>query len=76
VRLKGLDTLKKSSNLMGIRNRDVPACSIVPQPAMLSRAPVVVLGWEEGCSNVLEEIYFSRNFRLISLLYITRALIL
>jgi hypothetical protein len=30
VRLKGLGQLKKSNNLIGIRSRDLPACSIVP----------------------------------------------
>jgi hypothetical protein len=38
VRLKGLGQLKKSSGLIGNRTRDLPACSIMPQPTTLSRA--------------------------------------
>jgi hypothetical protein len=40
VRLEELGQLKKSNNLIGDRNRDLPACSTVPQPTMLSRALV------------------------------------
>jgi hypothetical protein len=38
VRLEGLGQLKKI-DLIGIRTRDLPACSIVPQPTTLPRAP-------------------------------------
>jgi hypothetical protein len=38
VRLEGLGQLKKI-HLIGIRSRDLPACSIVPQPTTLPRAP-------------------------------------
>jgi hypothetical protein len=38
VRLKGLDKLKKI-HLFGIRTRDLPSCSIVPQPTALPHAP-------------------------------------
>jgi hypothetical protein len=38
VRLEGLGIFKKSNNLIGIRTRDLPACSIVPQPTALPRA--------------------------------------
>jgi hypothetical protein len=31
--------LKKSNDLMGNGTCDLPACSIVPQPSMLPRAP-------------------------------------
>jgi hypothetical protein len=42
MRLEGLDKLKKKSNdLIGNRTRDLPACSIVPQPTTLPRAPFV-----------------------------------
>jgi hypothetical protein len=40
VRLEGLGQLKHSSDLIGNRNRDLPACSMVPQPSTLRRAPV------------------------------------
>jgi hypothetical protein len=40
VRLEGLGQLKKKSNeLIGNWTRDLPACSIVPQPTTLPRAP-------------------------------------
>jgi hypothetical protein len=42
LRLEGLDKLK--IHLIGIRSRDLPACSIVPQPTTLPRAPDVYRG--------------------------------
>jgi hypothetical protein len=39
VRLEGLGQLKKSNNLIGNRTRNLPACSTVPQPSTLPRAP-------------------------------------
>jgi hypothetical protein len=39
VRLEGFGKLKKSNNLIGNGTRDLLACSIVPQPTTLSRAP-------------------------------------
>jgi hypothetical protein len=43
MRLKGLGQLKKSNDLIGNRTRDLPACSIVPQPTTLLRAPALSL---------------------------------
>jgi hypothetical protein len=40
VRLEGLGQLKKFSDLIGTRTRDLPVCSIVSQPTTLRRAPV------------------------------------
>jgi hypothetical protein len=40
VGLEGLGKLKKSNDLIGNRNRDLPACSIVPQPITLPRAQI------------------------------------
>jgi hypothetical protein len=37
VRLEGLSKLKKFIHLIGIQTPDLLACSIVPQPTMLSR---------------------------------------
>jgi uncharacterized lipoprotein YbaY len=37
VRLERLRNLKKSNDLIGNRNRELPACSIVPQPTALLR---------------------------------------
>jgi hypothetical protein len=34
VRLEGVDRLKKFIHLIGSRTRDLPACSIVPQPLL------------------------------------------
>jgi hypothetical protein len=42
VRLERLGQLKKI-HLIGTRTRDLPACSVVPQPTMLPRAPRVRL---------------------------------
>jgi hypothetical protein len=39
VRLEGLGQLKKSDDPIGNRIRDLPACSIVPQPTTLPLAP-------------------------------------
>jgi hypothetical protein len=38
VRLEGLGQLKKCSDFIGTRSRDLPAFSIVPQPTTLPRA--------------------------------------
>jgi hypothetical protein len=40
VRLGGFFSIKKSNDLNGNRTRGLPACSIVPQPTTLPRAPV------------------------------------
>jgi hypothetical protein len=40
VRLEGLGQLKKSNDLIGTRTSYLPACSIVPQPTTLPRAPL------------------------------------
>jgi hypothetical protein len=47
VRLEGLGQLKKSNYLIGTRSRDLPACSTVPQPTTLLRAPSDSGGYEE-----------------------------
>jgi hypothetical protein len=39
MRLEGLGKLKKRIHLIGTRSRYLPACSIVPQPIILPRAP-------------------------------------
>jgi hypothetical protein len=39
MHLEGLGQLKKSKDLIGNRNRDLPACCIVPQLTTLPRAP-------------------------------------
>jgi hypothetical protein len=40
VRLEGLGKLKTKSTSFGTRTGDLPACSIVPQPTTLPRAPL------------------------------------
>jgi hypothetical protein len=42
VRLEGLGQLKKI-NVIGTRTRDLPACSTVPQPTTLQRAPAYLI---------------------------------
>jgi hypothetical protein len=37
--LEGLGQLRKFNDLIGNRTRDLPACSTVPQPTALQRAP-------------------------------------
>jgi hypothetical protein len=39
ARLEELGTLRTFSYLTGFRARDLPACSIMPQPSTLPRAP-------------------------------------
>jgi hypothetical protein len=39
MRLKEIGQLKKSNDPIGYRTRHLPACSIVPQPTTLPRAP-------------------------------------
>jgi hypothetical protein len=43
LRLGGLGQLKKYSDLVGNRMRDLSACSIVPQPTTLLRAPIIII---------------------------------
>jgi hypothetical protein len=45
VRLKGLGQLKNPVTSSGTKLRDLPACSIAPQPTTLPRAPFVVRGF-------------------------------
>jgi hypothetical protein len=53
VSLEGLRKLKKSTS-SGTQTGDLPACSIVPQPTMLLRAPACVVVHEHSkarCNN-------------------------
>jgi hypothetical protein len=46
--MEGLDQLKKSNDLIGNRNSDLPACSIVHQPTTLQRGSKIaqaVIRW-------------------------------
>jgi hypothetical protein len=57
VRLEGLGQLKKSNDLIGNRTSDLPACSIVPQPTTLPRAPdYVVCKAQIECMVVMQEL--------------------
>jgi hypothetical protein len=40
--VEGLGKFKKSIDLIGLKTRDLSACSIVPQPTTLPRAPLKV----------------------------------
>jgi hypothetical protein len=46
VQLEGLGELEKSGDLIGIRTRDLPACSVVPQPTRLPLWKQWVLSYE------------------------------
>jgi hypothetical protein len=48
--MEGLGKLKKYNNLIGIRTRDLLACSEVPHPTTLPSAPMFV--WQEVFSPV------------------------
>jgi hypothetical protein len=37
-----IKSIEKSSDLIGIGTRELPACSVVPQPITLQRAPIRV----------------------------------
>jgi hypothetical protein len=58
VRLEGLGKLKKKIHLIGTRNRDLPACSIVPQPTTLPRASATNFYLHFSKRNKSETIYF------------------
>jgi hypothetical protein len=48
--LEGLGQLKKSNDLIGIRSRDLPACSIVSQPTTIPRAPAEGINIESNAA--------------------------
>jgi hypothetical protein len=50
VLLEGLDSLKISITLMGNRTRDLPTCSIVPQPITLPRIDLEIKKTNVGLS--------------------------
>jgi hypothetical protein len=59
VRLEELGKLKKLNDFIGTRIRDLPACSIMPQPTTLPRAPKVhkyreFIGFEMRTNEVAE----------------------
>jgi hypothetical protein len=56
MRLEGLGKLKRS-HLIGTQSRDLPACSIVPQPTTLPRAPQLIRSMRVRDKNG------NRNFR-------------
>jgi hypothetical protein len=76
VRLEGLGQLKKSNDLIGNRTRNLPACSIVPQPTTLPRTPASTLDYIEFLTVIIAPIYFDHtelptvitNEKLVSLL--------
>jgi hypothetical protein len=39
VLVEGLDKLKEFNDFIGFRTRDLPGCSIVPQPSTLPQSP-------------------------------------
>jgi hypothetical protein len=47
MRLEGLRSIEECSYLIGNGTHDLLACSIVPQPTMVPRAPIYVYYLEE-----------------------------
>jgi hypothetical protein len=58
VRLEGLGQFKKI-HLIGTRTRDLPACSIVPQPTTVPRAP-----WNFWYSILFKNLWSHRHLEL------------
>jgi hypothetical protein len=52
-------SIEKSSDLTGIRTHDHSACSIVPQPTMLPRAP----------QNLGKQLYTIRSYKYLNLIH-------
>jgi hypothetical protein len=57
VRLGGLGQLKKSSDLIGNGTRDLPDCSVLPQPTTLPRAPRTDIGRNRICRTLAKTTY-------------------
>jgi hypothetical protein len=60
VWLEGLGKLKKCTS-SGTWTGDLPACSIVPQPTTLPRAPVRMGGQRNNYDKAKEQNYFNKN---------------
>jgi hypothetical protein len=63
ARLEGLDKLKKFVSLIRFRTRDLPACSIVPQPLCYCLSCIFL--YELFMQQLPEEIYFHKFFFLL-----------
>jgi hypothetical protein len=70
VRLEGLGQLKKSNHLIGLRTRDLPACSIMPQPTTIPRVPLLFSVLREIFAPFLP--YILGILRFLSVLYFRR----
>jgi hypothetical protein len=55
LRLEGLGQLKNTMNSFGNRTHDLPACSIVPQPTTLPRAPEVQVAFSKYSEHLQEQ---------------------
>jgi hypothetical protein len=55
VRLQELGELNKSNDIIGTQNRDPPACSIMPQPTIIPRAPFY-FSKQQQISNILSRV--------------------
>jgi hypothetical protein len=63
VWLEELDQFEKSNDIIGNPTRDLPACSIVPQPTMLPRDPF----FQYEDQTVVTTVAFAMAMRLSSL---------
>jgi hypothetical protein len=76
VRLEGLGQLKKFNDLIGDQTRDLPTCSIVPQPTTLLRAPAgSIFNHFKGprCDNMLPRYKHGdrRSLKILGYIYYT-----
>jgi hypothetical protein len=69
VRLEGLGSIEKSNCLIRNRNRDLPACSIVPQPTIILLAPKIKRSIKEILCENMNWIHLvqERNFKNIGM---------
>ena len=56
-----LMSMKNSNDTIGNRTRDLPACSAVPQPTALPRAPIIRYIWERKFADEIADPVFSED---------------
>jgi hypothetical protein len=60
-------SIEKSHDLIGIRTRDLPACSVVPQPTTLPHAPQIKgLTRKSVCQKILSKLHICITDNLIN----------
>jgi hypothetical protein len=61
VRLEGLGKLNSNNDIVDTRTRDLPACSIAPEPSMLPRASVLEFKTSANVSVLHKNILHARE---------------